>query len=582
MMSSGRCLLSAALVGIALAAAAEIEVKVKSHPTDSNSSPTLAILSQVPGEIKFSLMGKGFLRSHALITGASMSYSVNRPGSYQYKITAGAEQTKGILELAAGQATELVLTGTGKGPPAPPGEKETISYNPQAGGKITIRNPFGPAFDKLSIEEKIRLVQETPEAQSLSPPERLQLMAVLYNEKGVQEAAAKRFPEAEESLRKAHQNLPQEPTVRQNLAFAVAAHGNELRQDGNLPSGEKKLLEALELLGGGDPNLAGQIRSALAALYVEEGLTLSAADTKRRAVFFQKALAQDPAHAGALFHLGEVAYQEYNLETALGYFERAQELSPQEDLAILIEQVRREIEEAGDFETQNQGTFRISFEGRETRPLARATRRLLNEAEREVGRKFDLHPQGTISVVIYSGGQFQQIFQLHSWVGGAYDGKIRLPIGDLSIEDFDQGKDQIRKLIHHEYTHALLHNRTAPAKLPIWLHEGLAQVAAEEKPGLPILRRAVREGIASGRLPLPSKMVGDFAGIADPQIAKQLYVESFLFTEFLVERQGGWAHIKSLIENIAAGVSLEDSFTESYRKGLPDLEDLWLGSLRRN
>jgi hypothetical protein len=574
----------AILLGGAAPVSAEIKVETHQQASKENSPSAISILSKAAGEVQFSLVGKGFLRSATLIPGASLTYELKNPGTYQYRVLAGREQARGILAIENGKKTEVLLSGSFEAskPPVEEASPDHFTYEPKGEGQTLIRNPFGPAFEKLSVDEKIRLVLESPESQKQTPAERAKLLGVLYNEKGVKAAGEKKFAEAEETLRKAFQNLPGEQTVRANLAFAIAASANQQRLGGKLGAGENRLLEALSLLkGGDDAGLETQIHSALAALYVDQAMALAPSETKRRSVLLEKALAQDAGQPAALYHLGEIAYQDYDLAAALEYFEHAYERAPQEDLATLIAQIKTEIAEAGDFETQSQGPFKISFEGSEVRQVARETRKILFDAQREVGRKFDLRPKGTIAVVIYSGGQFKQILGLYNWVGGAYDGKIRLPIADLTDRDLSEGKDQLRQLIYHEYTHALLHNRTAPAKIPVWLHEGLAQNAADQNPDNPILHRAVAQGLAEERLPAPSKLEGDFSSIANSSVAAQVYLESYLFIRYLVEHKGGWPRIRKLVEQIGAQSPIEEAFQAAYHRTLEELEEDWIKELER-
>ncbi len=580
-ISRGMVLLSTLL--FATGVYAGVEANVTLVPLDKQGPPVISVVSHVDGEVRFVCVGKGYLKTATLVKEASAVLIPPTPAVYQYRLHAGAEKYRGSLKVEAGMRTEVAIFGDYAATPSirAGNDSEDLEYHPST-EPLTIPNPFGPAFEKLSIEEKLRLVQESPDAQRLSSQERNQLLGFLYNEKGVQEAGKKNYAMAEEVLRKASQLLPGEVTVKQNLAFAIAGNGNQQRLSGSYASSEKKLTEAQNLAEGtGDTQLSAQIRLALAALYVDQALAMPGSEQKRRQGLLEKALEQDPDQPMALFHLGQIAYQNYDLETALDLFQRAYQGTPQPDLAELIVKVQKEIQEAGDFETQDKGSFKISFEGNEVRHVARETRRLLAQAQREMIGKFSLRPEGTIPVVIYSAGQFKQILGLHSWAGGAYDGKIRLPIADLSEEDLVNGKEDLRKLIFHEYTHALLHNRTAPARIPVWLHEGLAQNAAGQNPDNPVIHASVIASLNNGRLPMPSRLGGEFSGISDPSLAAQLYVESYLFVHHLIEKEGGWSRIRSLVSAIGGGESVESAIQKAYRKSLEELEQRWMKELNQ-
>jgi len=563
---------------------AEVKIEVREVPLKEGESLTLFVESQLDEKIHFSCSGKGFLKAGSLRPSASKTYRISRPGIYQYKITVDGQSHKGVLPIEIGKRTEVTLTGTLprvslEEPSIPQGG---FDFQPAKDGSIRIKNPFGPAFEQLTAAEKIRLVETSPKADELSPEERTQLLGFLYNEKGVLEAERKKFSEAEASLRNARSYLPDEAMIKTNLAFAIASTGNEERQEGNLRDAEANFQEALKLSGqSGDSNLSGQIQVGLASVYVEKGLALPKKQTRQRATQFEKALSLDPQQAMALFQLGNQAYDNYQLATALQYYDRAYEVSPQEGLAQHIAKIRIELEEAGDFKTQEARGFTISFEGHTVKAVERATRKLLAAAKREVGKKLNLRPEGSIPVVIYSGGQFQQILGLHSWAGGAYDGKIRLPIADLSDQDLRDEKKQLEQLVFHEYTHALLHDRAGAVDIPIWFHEGLAQNAADQHLRDAAMRMQVVQNLESGRLPIPSRLRGDFVSISDPNLARQLYAESYLFVRYLIKAHGGWSKVRRFVDNLADGYPFTDAFEKAYRKPLEEIEGSWLHDLAR-
>jgi hypothetical protein len=142
--------------------------------------------------------------------------------------------------------------------------------------------------------------------------------------------------------------------------------------------------------------------------------------------------------------------------------------------------------------------------------------------------------------------------------------------------DLEEGKEQLRQLVFHEYTHALLHNRTSPNLIPVWLHEGLAQNAAGQTPGNGAMRGQLLASLQANLIPMPSKLTGEFAGIGDPTLAAQLYLESFLFVNHLLENEGGWSRVRSLVSHLSDGVTLADAFKKAYRKTLEELENRWL------
>ena len=259
----------------------------------------------------------------------------------------------------------------------------------------------------------------------------------------------------------------------------------------------------------------------------------------------------------------------------MDFYEAAYRYSSEPALATLIEKVKTEFAEAGDFKTQDRGDFKISFQGRETKEVADKTRNLLADAQRDVGRAVGLRPNDTIPVVIYSAGQFQNILGLHSWAGAAYDGKIRLPIADLSGRELKEGENRVRQIVYHEYTHAVLQTHLDRRSVPIWFHEGVAQLAAGETPPVGDPNWVVR-GLSTGMIPTPSEMSGQFSDVRDGQMASALYFASFSFVRFLIEEHGGWSRLRRLIDRLIDGNSMKDAFKSTYRRTLDDVEEDWL------
>jgi tetratricopeptide (TPR) repeat protein len=577
------------VLGLFLQAAplpAQVAVTVRQVPGASTAEAVVEILSEARGAVAISLTGLGSIKSTRLVTGASETYRYTKSGILQYRAGKGKTEVRDVLPVDVGKVTRMTIVGLGAEPtptPAAPVPAETaIDYRPQPDNQIQIRHPFGPAFEKLSTAEKIRMVETSPDTGKMPAGDRDKLLGFLLNQRGVEEVGKGSYSEAIASLRRADGYLPELGAIDQNLAFATAMQSNQKRKLGFLDAAETGYGEALKILERApQPHLESQIHSALASVYVEQAKNLSVTNQTRKKTLYLKALEEDPSHAVALYELGQMAYAEYDLEGALAFFESAQRSAPQQSLIDLIEKVRTEIAEAGDFVTEDRGNFKISFEGREVQEIAREVRKHLADAEREIGRKIGIRPETTIPVVIYNGGQFNQILGLHSWAGGAYDGKIRLPLGDLSEQDLREGEARIRQLVFHEYAHAVLHNRAPGVKIPIWFHEGLAQILAGQNPYNPGTYQQMVNAVQSGMIPPPSEMHEGFSSVSDPGVARLLYLASFSFVHRLIEEEGGWARVRKVVDQLSRGNGMDSSIQNAYRKSLVELEDVWIQDLGR-
>ena len=87
------------------------------------------------------------------------------------------------------------------------------------------------------------------------------------------------------------------------------------------------------------------------------------------------------------------------------------------------------------------------------------------------------------------------------WVGGLYDGAIRVP-----VRNFTASEGEIRKKLFHEYTHVAV--RSVTNRCPTWLNEGLGSLygsAVRTKKGFRFLvnyrLRHLRKALKAGLLP---------------------------------------------------------------------------------
>lgn len=564
-------------------AASTLQFQVSDSPVEEGGRK-LVFLSEAKGRVSYSVSGLGTIKSGTLPEGATAEVRFKSDGVVQFKIGSGKNQESGVAPIGEGKIARVLISGVAFTPkiesaPAQPGA--AFDYQPAVGDQFVFRNPYGPAFEKLTTAEKIRMVQTSSETQKLTREEKNDLLGFLFNQKGVEEANTRRFDEAEKSLRTARSHLGNKGRVVSNLAFVTAVQGNEAALAGDLKKGQARLEESLELLSETeDPVLLKQVHSALAGIYTKQGMNLPGSDRGGRQSLFRKALEFDPAQPVALFELGQIAYANYDLADALVFYEASYRASPLPELAALIQKVQTEVAEAGDFQTQDRGSFKISFEGREAKAVADKTRALLGDAQRDIGRMVGLRPKDVIPVVIYSAGQFQNIMGLHPWAGAAFDGKIRLPLGDLSDAEIREGEARIRQIVYHEYTHALIQNHVGSRSVPIWLHEGLAQLSAGETPPVGDPAWVIR-ALGTGMIPTPSEMSGQFADERDSQVAAALYYVSFSFVRYLIEEEGGWPRMRRVIDRLVAGDSVDQAFQSVHRRSLAEMEEKWLVALER-
>lgn len=361
-----------------------------------------------------------------------------------------------------------------------------------------------------------------------------------------------------------------------SLALAAPARASDEDAAARAARAEAALARGIERLEKNDP--AGALSdlalaTELAPAHAEARVALAIAhfrldDHARARPELEAALEREPRHAVALEYLGRIEYAAGRLDRALDRYRAALEADPKRPgLAELIEKVEREQKVEGTFTERYTLHFHMKLEG--GRADAAIADRIADELERaysEVGYALGHYPARTVPVILYADREFYQVTGMHGWVGGMFDGKIRLPIKDI----FRSDGEAIRRIVAHEYSHACVY--TLAPRCPTWLQEGIAQ-HFEGACSDPASLAAHRE-----KLPGFSKLGETFTAVKDGESARVLYAQSLSFVEFLIARRGA-PEIAALLRELGGGKPLEEAFERVYGATLATLEDEWRAGL---
>jgi tetratricopeptide (TPR) repeat protein len=175
-------------------------------------------------------------------------------------------------------------------------------------------------------------------------------------------------------------------------------------------------------------------------------------------------------------------------------------------------------------------------------------------------------PQGQV-VILYEGRRYFAMLDTPDWVGGFYDGKLRIPIERESAPD-----ERIEGLLGHELAHAYLH-RVSQGRAPAWLQEGLAQYVEGRRTDR---RELQRIGARPGGF-LDSS-TDAFHQRTDRDHARRAYALALSFVEFLA-RRGGPESAVCLAYSLGAGKTIDAACEENFGAPLSGLERQWIASL---
>jgi hypothetical protein len=266
------------------------------------------------------------------------------------------------------------------------------------------------------------------------------------------------------------------------------------------------------------------------------------------------ALAREPRQPTLLELLGDLRNREEKVEDALRSWKEAFRQSANDRLRDKILKGERELYVGRDYALSLSSHFNLRYDGEVDLELADAVIEFLEEQYWGMADRLDHAPRQPITVVLYPTRQFRDVTQLPEWVGGVYDGKIRVPLGGLSrLDPVAQG------VLRHELTHAFVHAKSR-GQCPRWLHEGLAQRLEGRT-----LSRRDRRGIVQRLRELPPAE-WETGGFSYPLA---------LSLTFHLESRGGFDSLVRLLRRLGEGEDLDEALTAVYGEGHAALCQDW-------
>ncbi len=260
---------------------------------------------------------------------------------------------------------------------------------------------------------------------------------------------------------------------------------------------------------------------------------------------------------GAELHelLGDLKDRDENMEAALASWRQAFSLKPNDRLRDKIEKGERDLHLRRNYEFARTSHFNLRYDGTVDEAIAAEVSKHLEERFRELTNIYNHMPQQPITTLLYPNQAFREVTQAAEWVGGVYDGKIRVPLGGLS--HLHRGA---KRVLTHELTHAVVHSKSR-GRCPRWLHEGLAQYSD----GTPMNARKQRE---------VREQLTALEDAADWEDGDFSYVLAHSLTLWLAE-QRDFSHLVWVLESLGDGQSVDQAFQRVYRQGYADLCRLW-------
>lgn len=286
-----------------------------------------------------------------------------------------------------------------------------------------------------------------------------------------------------------------------------------------------------------------------------------------------ESLSLEPRNALALELLGEIENLQQNFKKAEYYYKQSYLVSPSTRLRQKIEKIQKENSVEKDLDTYDEEHFIIKYRQGEQGYEGSWLKDLLRDVYRQVSQDFGVYFNHKTTVLFYSGQGFHDVTGQSAWVGGLYDGKIRLPAYRQGFRELD-----LRAAAIHEMTHAFVAFLSG-MRAPAWIHEGLAEY--EQNKILPVNISVFNAAVRTKALMPMNRLLSEDLKMdkMDPLEVALFYQEVFVLVRYMVERYQMY-RMKEILVKFKEGKPAEQVIEEVLGISTSQLEQEWLASLK--
>ena len=256
-------------------------------------------------------------------------------------------------------------------------------------------------------------------------------------------------------------------------------------------------------------------------------------------------LQAEPKNILALKYLAFTAYKKDELEESLKYAEQGLKLRNDDELSNLKNKLGREIKTMEHYGKTERMNFNISFSKIEEGNVRTMVVEHLEDAYRVIGRELDYYPPNPITVILYNEKGFFDVTRSPGWAGALFDGKIRLPIDGL--EDHEH---ELKRILFHEYAHAMVSSILGEYRCPTWFNEGLAEYLSDD------------HGTKIGQI-IPLSSLENSWPTGDTRAVLAAYVESYSAVTYLIDRYKMY-NVRKFLDALAEGKDLKKAFETAF------------------
>jgi tetratricopeptide (TPR) repeat protein len=286
-----------------------------------------------------------------------------------------------------------------------------------------------------------------------------------------------------------------------------------------------------------------------------------------------ESLSLEPRNALALELLGEIENLQQDFKKAENYYKQSYLVSPSTRLRQKIEKIQKENSVEKDLDTYDEEHFIIKYRKGEQGYEGYWLKNLLRDSYRQISQDFGAYFNHKTTVLFYAGSEFRDVTGQSLWVGGLYDGKIRLPSYHQGFRELD-----LRAAAVHEMTHAFVASLSG-ARAPAWLHEGLAEY--EQNKIQPVDTTFFAEAVRTKTLMPMSRLLSENLKMdkMDPREIALFYQEVFVLVNYMVNRFQMY-RMKEILLKFKEGKPAEQAIEEVLGIAASQLESEWLATIQ--
>lgn len=303
------------------------------------------------------------------------------------------------------------------------------------------------------------------------------------------------------------------------------------------------------------------------------------ADLDRAKPLLEAYLQEGGKEARAYETLGQIYYHMNDLDRAAHYLDLTLKSEPENRVVgQFLARIKREQNVEKNFGTYDTVHFVVKYEGFENTSACMVILQTLEEARTRVGITLDYYPNIPVTAILYTNEQFQDVTSSPAWANAIFDGKIRIPTKGLTEGSENNKTETLERIVFHEYTHALIFECTRGNRVPVWLHEGLAQYSE----GLVSFENErIFQAFDKYDLIIPlHHLEGSFLALGHVH-ARIAYAESLAAVKYIITQYGEYA-LRAILKELAHGKTIKEAISSVMYISYEEFDNRFLDWLKIN